>query len=87
MSNFINRIEELEKEISLRYAKICSIRKNCNHIIVPDDPEDIEDSCRVCSECGERYYDWYCPDNPPTHKCEYGDYEGCIHCGNPQERK
>lgn len=38
-----------------------------------------------CKECGTTL-GWWCPDNP-THQCEYDEWEECIHCGHPEERK
>lgn len=45
-----------------------------------------------CKFCG-KHLGWKCPDNPNGY-CEYSqesdnpqDWETCIHCGNPEERK
>jgi len=42
-----------------------------------------------CEVCGE-YLGWYCPDSPDL-VCHYdygaSSHGGCIHCGNPDERK
>lgn len=64
-----------------------SLQDSCQHRIVPDDPEWLDASGRICAECGYKFFDWYCPDNPPTHACEYTHGEYCIHCGDPEERK
>lgn len=41
----------------------------------------------VCKMCGAYGGGWHCPTSP-THECEYnGDYDQCIHCGLPDERK
>lgn len=50
------------------------------------------DSSVDCKFCGHSL-GWKCPDNPNGY-CEYSqesdnqqDWETCIHCGNPEERK
>lgn len=68
-------------------ARLESLRANCVHRIVPDNPEDPESSDGVCDDCGKTTGSWFCPKNPPTHVCEYTNGEWCIHCGNPEERK
>lgn len=40
--------------------------------------------CEICRD----YKGWYCPDSPDLI-CDYeiGEYDHCIHCGYPDERK
>lgn len=40
--------------------------------------------CKLCNKYGGGYF---CPNNPPSHKCEYDENEICIRCGLPEERK
>jgi hypothetical protein len=54
--------------------------------------ETYSSSTVECKFCGEAL-GWKCPDNPNGY-CEYSqesdnqqDWETCIHCGNPEERK
>ena len=42
---------------------------------------------RKCKNCNKVLNGWFCPDNAPTHKCDYDNNEWCIYCGEPDERK
>lgn len=73
--------------VTAAQKRVAEIEDACQHKIVNDSPEWPEAGEGVCSECGYATGSWYCPDNAPSHRCEYSrSYDSCDHCGQPQER-
>lgn len=42
---------------------------------------------KLCKNCGMTHFDYFCPNNAPSHDCEYDRNGVCKHCGLPDERK
>lgn len=67
-------------------GKMLEAMNDCPHDIKPSDPDYGVAKCHICNS---RYLGWYCPDSE-NHLCEYpppSEYQICIHCSEPQERK
>lgn len=86
IESLLESLSFYEKGLNRVFAELSALRKTCAHVMVPDDLNDISSSGLVCSECGQRGAGWYCPQNPPSHACDYSEGEFCAHCGEPDER-
>lgn len=78
----------------LRKQKIIALREELKKLLEECQHEPIENGCgsAVCSICGATF-SWYCPTSP-TLECDYYhqdrdefDFDDCIYCGHPEERK
>jgi hypothetical protein len=86
-------ITEIKKQILILEKRLSTLEHECEHRIIQHkySPNSPFDGLAVCEIC-DKYFGWYCPDSP-DHKCEYKqadgsyDYDYCIYCGEPEERK
>ena len=81
-------------DVKYREARtlVLSLRSKCkDHVYIKTSGNGAR--CDICGQDGG----WYCPDSP-NHACDYerydpemgghySDYDECIHCGEPEERK
>jgi hypothetical protein len=86
--------EEIGKILELR-DKLRDLRNVCQHNWIQGGYH-----WASCSECGTQQDGWWCPTSPDKH-CHYPgededvdtatddnvNYDSCIHCGLPSERK
>lgn len=84
----LDDLDAARKQVNVALDLVNKLRDTCRHHIVPDDPKWPDASDGICSDCGYKTGSWYCPDNAPSHVCEYTRDSGewCIHCGYPYER-
>jgi len=86
------RILNQRDTVHIEQKNLGDLLRRCTHRIVND-----RDSAH-CNVCGINF-GWWCPDSD-NHQCDYfhqaegeaegigtWDYDECIHCGGPEERK
>lgn len=89
-------IDIYEEKLGDLRKNLQAIQEKCPHVMVPSavdkdgNPEGW--AVPICTVCGKRWDDWWCPDSP-DHRCDYNQEDGhenmdsCRYCGQPDERK
>lgn len=84
------QIDNLELLLNVNYERLEQLQTACGH---PNLEVSESGWSARCPDCGLASQGWYCPASPNL-ECEYTDpetgwtdYDVCIYCGQPDERK